>query len=394
MKADETAMAPPSGTGGILRALIVEDSELDALLLVSTLEEGGFVLQSTRVDTAPAMAAALDGQAWDIIFSDHSMPHFSSTAALELLKARKLDIPFIIVSGTIGEEMAVAAMRAGASDYVLKGNLKRLPPVVSRELRDAVERRERRKAEKALLAHEEQLRIARDVQQQLFPATPPEIPGFDIAGGSFPAEETGGDYFDYLKLPDGSCGIIIADVTGHGLGPALLMVETRECLRALASTTGNIHDILTRADALLAEDFGHHRFVSLLFAQLVPGAASLFYLNAGHPAAYVLNAAGEVKHVLQNTGTVLGLGLGGDCPQAVRVPLAQGDMALLLTDGILEALSSNREEFGPDRTLDVVRQNLDKPAANILDALCRAVRTHTANQPQQDDITAIVIKVR
>jgi len=121
--------------------------------------------------------------------------------------------------------------------------------------------------------------------------------------------------------------------------------------------------------------------------------ASLFYLNAGHPAAYILNAAGEVKHVLRNTGSVLGLGLGADCPQPLQLPLASGDVVLLLTDGILAALSAAEEEFGPERTLAAVREHRHKPASAILDALSLAVREHTAGQPQQDYATAIFIKI-
>jgi len=131
----------------LLRLLIVEDSEDDTLLLVRELRRAGDDVTFQRVDTAEAMTAALARQAWDLIIADYSMPHFSGTAALELLKKSGLDIPFIFVSGTIGEDMAVAAMKAGAHDYVMKGNLKRLIPAVERELREAEGRRERKRLE-------------------------------------------------------------------------------------------------------------------------------------------------------------------------------------------------------------------------------------------------------
>ena len=137
-----------------LRLLLVEDSEDDALLLVRELERAGFEPAVERVDTASAMRAALDRQEWDLVLGDYSMPQFGGAAALGLLRERGLDVPFIIVSGTIGEERAVAAMKAGASDYVPKHNLARLVPVIQRELREAVGRRERRRAEAALHAVE------------------------------------------------------------------------------------------------------------------------------------------------------------------------------------------------------------------------------------------------
>ncbi|HKI93698.1 MAG TPA: PAS domain S-box protein [Gemmatimonadales bacterium] len=141
-----------------LRLLIVEDSEDDALLLVRELRRAGFALEHRRVDTAEAMAAALDDATWDLVIGDYSMPHFSGTDALALVRARAGDTPFIFVSGTIGEDKAVEAMRAGANDYVLKDNLRRLVPAIERELRDAAARRERRRAEEALRASEARFR--------------------------------------------------------------------------------------------------------------------------------------------------------------------------------------------------------------------------------------------
>jgi len=130
-----------------LRALIVEDSEDDTALLLHELRRGGYELNYSRVETAETMSTALSTRTWDIVFSDFSMPHFNAFAALELLRGTQIDLPFIIVSGTIGEDRAVTAMKAGAHDYILKGNLKRLVPAVNRELREAHNRRERRKAD-------------------------------------------------------------------------------------------------------------------------------------------------------------------------------------------------------------------------------------------------------
>ena len=133
-----------------LRVLIIEDSEDDTRRLVRELERDGYESTFKRVDTAEAMAAALDEQAWDLVIADYSMPSFSSPAALKLLKEKELDLPFIIVSGTIGEDRAVEAMKAGAHDFILKNNLKRLLPAIQRELREASGRRARLRAEARL----------------------------------------------------------------------------------------------------------------------------------------------------------------------------------------------------------------------------------------------------
>lgn len=134
-----------------LRLLLVEDSEDDSALLVRELKRGGYDVSYERVDTAAAMSSALENQKWDLVVSDHSMPHFSGSAALSLLRKTEHEVPFIFISGTMGEEAAVAALKDGAQDYLMKSNLKRLVPAVQRELREAEERRENKRLERQVL---------------------------------------------------------------------------------------------------------------------------------------------------------------------------------------------------------------------------------------------------
>lgn len=130
-----------------IRTLIIEDSEEDTALLLRELKNGGYDPIHERVETREELQHALRNQDWDVIFSDYTMPVFKGTDALALLRVKGDDIPFIFVSGTIGEDMAVIAMKAGANDYIIKGHLKRLVPAVDRELRESAVRRERKNAE-------------------------------------------------------------------------------------------------------------------------------------------------------------------------------------------------------------------------------------------------------
>jgi hypothetical protein len=141
-----------------LRVLVVEDSEDDALLLMRQLRLGGYEPESSRVESAEEMAAALERQAWDLVIVDYAMPRFGALAALDLLKEKGLDVPRIVVSGTIGEETAVETMKRGAHDYIMKDNLNRLIPAIERELREAKGRDERNKAVEALRESEERYR--------------------------------------------------------------------------------------------------------------------------------------------------------------------------------------------------------------------------------------------
>jgi two-component system, cell cycle sensor histidine kinase and response regulator CckA len=147
-----------AGRRAALRVLLVEDSEDDAALVLMALERGGYDVTHVRVQTREAMAAALDGQSWDAIVSDYSMPEFDAPSAFRVLRERDVDLPFIIVSGTVGEETAVEAMRLGVHDYLLKGKLARLVPAIERELREAAHRAARREIESALRQSEARYR--------------------------------------------------------------------------------------------------------------------------------------------------------------------------------------------------------------------------------------------
>jgi serine phosphatase RsbU (regulator of sigma subunit) len=377
-----------------LRILIVEDSEEDTELLLHELRRAAYEPAFERVDTPAAMNAALDHQNWDLVVADFSMPQFNALAALELLNKKGLDLPFIIVSGTIGEELAVSAMKNGARDYIMKGNLRRLVPAVERELSEAVQRRERKRAEETLRINQEQFRVAREIQQRLFPKTSPQSGVFDIAGASYPAEATGGDYFDYLSMADGCVGIVVADVTGHGVGPALLMAETRAYLRTLAPNGRDAGDILTRANRVLAEDVDFERFVTVFLARLDPRSQSFDYASAGHPSGYVLDAAGHVTARHKRLGVPLGIQPDIEYTVSPVISLSAGDIVLLLTDGIEEAMSPDNTFFGVDRILEVVRAHSERTAGEIVDALYRAVRDFSQDLPQLDDLTVVVVKVK
>jgi PAS domain S-box-containing protein len=504
-----------------LRALVIEDSEFDAALLINLLRQGGYEVISKRVQTAADMRAALAAERWDIVFSDHEMPQFSAPEALRILQETGLDLPFLIVSGGIGEDTAVAAMKAGAHDYLIKGNLGRLVPAVERELREAENRAarrqaersvreselryrllwesspdgvilmdaegrvrfvnpavtdlfhyppsallgksflvlqpdhipdeqatglccvwqpggprktrrmvetvgqredgvlfpieigfsnmemegkgwfvafirdisERKAAERALREKEEQLRVARDIQQRLFPKAAPAMPGYDLAGASYPAEATGGDYFDYLPMLHDGLGIVVGDVTGHGIGPALLMAETRAYLRIVALNRALVGEVLTRANRVLAEDVGSERFVTVLLARLDAAARTLAYANAGHPAGYVLDRQGSLRMKLKRTGPPLGVRPDTAYADSPKVPLESGDLVLLLTDGFEETMAPDNSFYGAERALEVVRAHQDQPAQDIVAALYASVREFAQGEAQLDDLTVIVLKV-
>lgn len=165
----ETSQTPPPLPPRHLNVLLIEDSEDDALLLLFRFRQAGYAVQHKRVDNAHAMRQALSTESWDVVLSDHNMPQFSAMSALSILQDMQLDLPFIIVSGVIEEDMAVAAMRAGAHDYLSKNRLDRLIPAVERELREARNRAERQKALDALRDNESRFRaLAANIPGMVF----------------------------------------------------------------------------------------------------------------------------------------------------------------------------------------------------------------------------------
>jgi PAS domain S-box-containing protein len=251
---------------------------------------------------------------------------------------------------------------------------------------------ERRHAEMVLHSREREFSLARTIQQGLFPKAPPVLPGFAIAGASDPTQETGGDYFDFIPLADGQWGIAVGDASGHGIGPALLIAETRAYLRALALTHTDPGQVLDGVNQRLVEDITEDHFVTLFLARLNPLTRSLVYASAGHVPGYVLDGRGEGKLVLRSTGLPLGLERAGGFPNGPAVHLDPGDLVFLLSDGIVEAPSGAGAHFGIGRALEVVRAHRHDPPGEIVAALLHQVH-EWSQSAQVDDMTAVVIKV-
>jgi PAS domain S-box-containing protein len=248
---------------------------------------------------------------------------------------------------------------------------------------------EKRKA----LAIENSLRLARQVQQRLFPTSPPKVDGLDAWGVSVPAHATGGDYFDFLSLPDGSLGLVIGDVSGHGIDSAITMAQTRALVRAAARDHADPAQILSDVNALLVPDLGEHRFVGMIIVAINPPTRAISFANAGHTPGYLLDRAGNVRLELTSTGLVLGLF--EDTPfVTLRGPdLEPGDVLVLLTDGLTEAEAPDGSMCGPEWALDIVRANAHHTSAEILDRLIEAVQAFADGGSQRDDATSIVCRV-
>lgn len=376
-----------------LHILILEDVPTDAELVKRELEKANMSFSSKRVETRTDFLKALNDFAPDLIISDYTLPQFDGMSALRLAKEHAPDVPVIMATVPINEETAVECMKAGAADYVIKDRLARIAPAVKTVLENARSRREKKQLEETLLTVEHEFHIARDIQQGLFPKTVPASDVFDIWGVSYPATAVGGDYYDYLTMSEERLGLVVGDVSGHGLGPALLMVETRAYLRALSQTTQNIGEILTILNRTLSNDMETGSFVTLIFVLLDPRTRSLSYTSAGHSTCYILDSSGVVKRELNSLGPPLGIFPETDFPSVSGIHLEPGDIVCLLTDGIVEAFTPDDTTFDIERVLENVRANCKKNAEEIVTALYNAVCDFCKGEVQHDDITAVVLRV-
>jgi serine phosphatase RsbU (regulator of sigma subunit) len=251
-----------------------------------------------------------------------------------------------------------------------------------------------RQAERALREKEVQLLAAQSIQAHLLPDAPPAIAGFDVFGATYPAKSAGGDFFDYVNMPDGSVGFVIGDVSGHGFGSALLMASTRTHIRLLADSHLQIGEILAQTNTALDEEIIEGDFSTLLFTCLDTRARTLTYANAGHPPGYVLDYSGNVKARLESTSFPLGIQSDTEFPVVGPTLLDAGDVVVMLTDGVAEATSPEHELFGNERLLDLIRESRDKRASEIVENLLVSVREFAKREELDDDITVVVIKVR
>ena len=234
--------------------------------------------------------------------------------------------------------------------------------------------------------------IAVGVQRRLFPSNALRVPGFDISGRAFPADSTCGDYYDYLRISDNCLGIVIADVRGHGVGPALVMAQTRAYLRAFSRFTLNPSEILCRINNMLSADLETGHFVTMVLVFLDLQSGSLVYANAGHPSAYIFDRDGNVRCHLKSTGLPLGLFPDCDFGTCRDLGLAPGDLLMMLTDGLLECESSDEQEFGVARTHEVIARHHQAEASVIVDALHAAACSFTNRHRQEDDMTFVVCR--
>jgi sigma-B regulation protein RsbU (phosphoserine phosphatase) len=232
--------------------------------------------------------------------------------------------------------------------------------------------------------------IARQIHRGLLPRHDPLFAGLDVSGGFRAADGVGGDYYGYVAMADGSLGIAIADVAGHGVGAALYMAIAKGALQSEARDILSAGDVLGRVNEVLASDFSAtDMFATLVFARFLPDGRRIVWSNAGHNPPLLLRANGDIE-TLKPCGPALGI-VAGARWRDVDQRFAPGDVLVLYTDGVVEARDVAKQFFGIDRLIEAVRRPADS-AAGIRENVLNALACHTGSMPVDDDVTLVVAR--
>ncbi len=244
---------------------------------------------------------------------------------------------------------------------------------------------------------EGELKIAREVQRVLLPQEDPVVKGFRVNGTNVPAKIISGDYYDYIDLPDGKLGVVVADVSGKGVAAGLLMAMCRSLLRAFSLANSSPSAALSTVNRYLFPDIHEDMFISMNYGILDPADGSFIFCRAGHePALIYRKASGEVE-ISKPKGLALGIDSGNVFERVTadeRITLDSGDCVLLYTDGVKEALNAGEEEFGLERLSETFRQAARLGAEAVVKQVQKAVKSFTGEGPQMDDVTIVAIEKR
>ena len=237
---------------------------------------------------------------------------------------------------------------------------------------------------------EHELQVASEIQQRFQPTAPPQVPGYELQGISFPCYEIGGDYYDFIQREDGRLIVALGDVSGKGAAAALLMSSLHAAVHAQAASHDSILKTISGVNRYLAENIPANRFITLFYAELQPKTGVLSFLNAGHNPPLIVHGAGTMEQLAAG-GLPLGIMPDAEYREG-RTKLSYGDVLVIYSDGVTEAQSPSGEEFGPTRLYDVVARNMEASAAGIRDRIESALTKFSQGTPAADDITLVIVK--
>ncbi len=330
----------------------------------------------------------------DMVVSDINMPLMDGLTLLEQIPQVDPSVKSVIVSAYGDMKNIRTAMNRGAFDFVTK-------PIDFDDLRVTIDRtikhldmlREALASRDKLVAIQNELSVANNMQQSILPKVFPHTDEFDLFAAMTPAREVGGDFYDFMSLANGKIGMTIADVSDKGVPAALFMMSSRSLIKGSAIGCPEPRDVLAEVNGLLEQDNTSAMFVTVVYAVYDPITGELAYASGGHDQPIVLRANGKAEIMPSTRGIALGVVRDYSFEQA-SVKLEPGDRVILFTDGVTEATNAESEQFGMQRLTDLLESLGPDDARSTAETIFTAVNDFVAGAAQSDDITCLVFRRR
>jgi serine phosphatase RsbU (regulator of sigma subunit) len=371
------------------KILLVDDVKSNITILIETLKEDyklGFALNG------PDALAFAKAKSPDLILLDIMMPGMDGYEVCRRLKndpaTRGIPILFITALDEIANK--TEAFEAGAVDYITK-------PFEVLEVKARVKTHLTLKMAQQLIESQrdrlqQSLDLAKEVQLSLLPESEPDLPGIDIAGRSVYCDETGGDYYDFLEMDDHRLGILVGDVSGHGIQSALLMTTVRGSLRQRILAPGNLSRIVSDLNLQFQKDVKYSgNFMTLFISEFDMEKRTLHWVRAGHDPAFLYDIETDTFDELGGPGLALGVAEDFTYQDFSRT-IQKNQILIIGTDGIWESETSKGVRFGKKRFQDIIRKHARDSARRITDAVIEAVQRFSHPLKYEDDITLATVK--
>jgi sigma-B regulation protein RsbU (phosphoserine phosphatase) len=266
----------------------------------------------------------------------------------------------------------------------------RLLSIIAAQSAQIIENARLLREEQELVKIQEELRLAYEIQTNLLPEKPPVVKGYDIFGKSIPAKEVGGDYFDFIPIQDNQLVFCLGDVSGKGMGAALLMANLQATIRGQALLKQPITRCLDNANRLLFHNTSPEKFATLFYGCLDYHLHQLSYSNAGHNLPFLFSP-NEKTVLLKEGGMIIGC-MESTAYEEKKISVKKGDTLVIYSDGITEALNPEDREFGEENLMRIIEKNQNQSSRNLIDTIINTVTEHTGDALQCDDMTMMVIK--
>lgn len=420
-------MSTPDATD--LRILLLEDSALDAELIICELKQGGIASILTRVQTRHDFEQAIVEFLPELILADYKLPTFDGGQALALARERCPNVPVIIISGAVGEETAVALLKNGATDFVLKDRLSgRLVPAVRRALREVAERKARRQAESELCAlnqqleqrvaerthelweknllMEDDLKLARELQMTFLPEHFPTLPNGATEAASavkfcsifHPTSSMSGDFYNVVRVSDTAVGVFICDVMGHGVRAALVCAMMRALEEQLSDLAGDPGALLTEMNRSLRgilRQLGATLYTTACYIIVDIANGSLTYANAGHPSPLLVHDATDEVEAIGTQSTIgPALGLFDDAQYLTDTREVDArDLILVFTDGFFDVENAASEAFGYERLRESIRSRVGLPLTKLIQDIFTEIKRFAGDRAFPDDVCLVGMEI-